>query len=114
MKNLAFFTLSLMALACGSSAARNPALVEGPLPSRDTEIGRAARGPAHYCGALGFVDMGAATDGPAYYFRRRDGVIVGHCGGYCMADFNHRCRSECPPAGWTCGPIPQSDFEHQG
>ena len=106
MNKLALFSLSFLAVACGSWAARNNGPIEGPLPSGHTEIGGVARGPAYYCGDLGFVDMGSAADGPAYYFRRRDGVIVGHCGGYCMADSNHRCRTECPPAGWTCGPAP--------
>ena len=79
----------------------------GPIPP-DTEIaaavGLASGGPvqARYCGGIGFVDLGSATDGPAYYFRKSDGHIVGACGGYCMADPSGHCKTDCPPAGWTC------------
>jgi hypothetical protein len=113
MKKLALVSMALLAAAGGSWAARNNALVEGPLPSRNTEIGKAAQGRAYYCGDLGFVDMGSAVDGPAYYFRRHDGVIIGRCGGNCWADLNHTCRRECPPAGWTCGPIPARYFSRR-
>ncbi|HEY0629847.1 MAG TPA: hypothetical protein VGD23_11025, partial [Sphingomicrobium sp.] len=41
------------------------------LPGRGTEIDQLVgkRQPAHYCGGIGYVDLGAAVDGPAYYFR---------------------------------------------
>jgi hypothetical protein len=103
MKYLAFFTAMLLTMACASLAGEGRRPVEGPLPPPDTEIGRAAGGGrAYYCGDLGFVDLGAAVDGPAYYFRRRDGVIVGHCGGFRRPDADHSPQRECPPAGWTC------------
>ena len=102
MKSLVFLVAFLLAAGCGLASGAGDSLVEGPLPSAQTEIGRVARGPAYYCGDIGYVDMGAAVDGPAYFFRRRDGAIIGHCGGYCMGDPEHRCARECPPPGWTC------------
>jgi hypothetical protein len=76
----------------------------GPLPPGDTEIGRlAGRCSAPlYCGDVGYLDCGAAVDGPAFYFNRRDGRVTGHCGGSCMTDSTGRCRRECPPPQWTC------------
>jgi hypothetical protein len=77
----------------------------GPLPPGNTEIGRLvrSRAQARYCGAIGFIDLGAATDGPAYFFRRGDGRVIGRCGGFCRSpEGRQRCRRECPPAGWRC------------
>jgi hypothetical protein len=110
MRKLAFISVALMVVACGNMAGGRTSLTEGPLPSRNTEIGRVAQGTAFYCGSLGFVDLGSAVDGPSYYFRRHDGVIVGRCGGYCMADANHSCQRACPPAGWSCGNLPERAF----
>jgi len=106
MKHLVFFAAILLTMACGTLAGEGRRPVEGRLPSRDTEIGRLATGRAYYCGDLGYVDMGSAVDGPAYYFRRRDGVIVGRCGGFRRPDANHNAQRECPPAGWTCRAAP--------
>ena len=99
MKSLVFIAAFLLAVGCGIAS---DGLVDGPLPPPSTEIGKVARGPAYYCGDIGYVDMGAAVDGPAYFFRRRDGAIIGHCGGYCMGDPGNSCARECPPPGWTC------------
>ena len=92
----------LLVLTAADSPAR---LTIGPLPPADSEIGRLARGStrAHYCGAIGFIDLGSATDGPAYFFRRGDGRVLGRCGGYCRSpEGRARCRRECPPPGWSC------------
>ena len=77
--------------------------VPGDLPAGITEIGQVARrcSPPRYCGPVGFVDCGSATDGPAYYFARESGKIIGYCGGYCMGD-GEKCRGKCPPPEWTC------------
>ena len=101
MKSLVFLAAFLLAASAGIASDAGSGLVRGPLPPAGTEIGRVARGPAYYCGDIGFVDMGSAADGPAYFFRRRDGAIIGHCGGYCMGN-PRRCARECPPRGWTC------------
>jgi len=106
MKYPAFFAALLLTVACASLAGEGRRPLEGPLPSRETEIGRVAGGArAYYCGDIGFVDLGAAVDGPAYYFRRRDGVIVGHCGGIRRPNPGQR---QCPPAGWTCSQPPRT------
>ncbi len=58
-----------------------------------------------YCGDLGKIDCNSAADGPLYYFRKEDGVIVSTCGGACMVfsdDPEHPCRTMCPPPEWTC------------
>jgi hypothetical protein len=97
---------------CGQPAAVGPEvpeLTEGPLPPGDTEIGRVVTNPtvarARYCADIGLIDMGAVVDGPAYYFRRSDGVIIGRCGGFCMGEeIPGRCARECPPPGWQCHP----------
>jgi len=102
MKSPVFLLALLLTAGGGLAAGARHDPVAGPLPPAGTEIGRVARGTAYYCGGIGFVDMGAAVDRPAYYFRRRDGAIIGHCGGYCWADVQHRCARECPPRGWTC------------
>ena len=97
-------------LACGSGLPAG--VTEGELPARGTQIGdRVPRNyRAFYCGDIGFVDVASAVDGPAYYFRRHDGRIIGTCGGACMIN-SERCRRECPPAGWTCGHnLPQTAF----
>jgi len=77
--------------------------VPGDLPADITEIGKVAKrcSPPRYCGPVGFVDCGSATDGPAYYFARESGKIIGYCGGSCMVDSEH-CRARCPPPEWTC------------
>jgi hypothetical protein len=87
----------------GSSDGCRPTMA---LPGPDTEIGRAAKScsPPRYCGTLGYVDCGSAADGPAYYFQRNSGKIVGYCGGYCMADPKGTCAKTCPPPEWTCRP----------
>ena len=77
--------------------------VPGDLPPPDTEIGKLARycPKPRYCGRVGYVDCGAATDRPAYYFERQSGKIIGYCGGYCMAQPD-KCEKTCPPPQWTC------------
>ena len=77
--------------------------VPGDLPPAETEIGKVARqcSKPRSCGPIGFVDCGSASDGPAYYFERRSGKIIGYCGGYCMMN-SEKCASTCPPPGWTC------------
>ncbi|HEX6740781.1 MAG TPA: hypothetical protein VF079_03160 [Sphingomicrobium sp.] len=107
---------AVIVVACGatSSERRRPLpepyswLPKGPIPLH-SEIADAAGlksgGPAptaRYCGAIGFVDLGSAVDGPAYYFRKSDGKILGRCGGYCWADRGGHCKTDCPPARWTC------------
>ncbi|HEX8224973.1 MAG TPA: hypothetical protein VF605_14235 [Allosphingosinicella sp.] len=91
---LALAALPLLA-GCGAIAAPAEPLREG------TEIAKVAKGCSRprYCGRLGHVDCGAAVDGPAYYFERRTGRILGYCGGYCMGG---PCDN-CPPPQWTCG-----------
>jgi hypothetical protein len=77
--------------------------VPGDLPPGITEIGKVAKrcSPPRYCGPLGFVDCNSPTDGPAYYFERESGKIIGYCGGYCMMQ-GEQCEKSCPPPGWTC------------
>ena len=43
----------------------------------------------------------SAADGPAYYFERRSGKVLGYCGGYCMMG-GEKCARTCPPPEWTC------------
>lgn len=103
---LAALPLLLVASDTLSATAPSPRATVGPLPPATTEIGRLVRGPAQarYCGGIGFVDLGAATDGPAYFFARSDGRVLGRCGGYCWdPDQRARCARECPPPGWRCG-----------
>jgi hypothetical protein len=77
--------------------------IPGELPPATTEIGRLVprRNIPYYCGAVGFVDVAAAVDGPSYFFRRSDGAVIGRCGGFCMAG-RESCRNQCPPREWTC------------
>jgi len=111
MKRTAFALLLALG-ACSPLAADDappaaPRPTEGPLPGGSTEIGRLVRGPARarYCGDVGFIDLGSAVDGPAYFFRRSDGRVLGRCGGFCWApEQRPRCARECPPREWTCGP----------
>ena len=79
--------------------------VPGELPPDFTEIGKLAKSCSkpRYCGRLGFVDCGSATDGPAYYFERQSGKVVSYCGGYCMVN-SEKCQDKCPPPEWTCRP----------
>lgn len=79
----------------------------GDLPRRDTEIDRAAgrAKTATYCGNIGYLDLGSAVDGSAYFFDRRTGKIISTCGGACEFDPENRCKRECPPPAWTCGPL---------
>lgn len=100
MKYLVFFTAILLTAACATLAGEGRSPVEGPLPPPGTEIGRVAHGRAYYCGDVGFVDLGAAFDAPAYYFRRRDGVILCSSGGIRRPGPDQPPR--CPPAIWTC------------
>jgi hypothetical protein len=90
--------------AAGAGAYRTTALA-GALPAADTEIGRLAGRCTKplYCGRIGYVDCGSAADGPAYYFERESGKVLGYCGGYCMMDQKGQCRTSCPPKAWTCG-----------
>jgi hypothetical protein len=80
--------------------------VPGDPPPPDTEIGKLAKNCSRprVCGGLAYVDCGSAVDGPAYYYERASGKVVGFCGGYCMADFEGKCAKTCPPPEWTCDP----------
>lgn len=94
----------LLVLIASDSLAASRRPVPGPVPHRG-EIGALVQGRANalYCGNIGYVDLGAAVDGPAYYFRRSDGRVVGRCGGYRWnPDQRQTARRECPPPGWTC------------
>jgi hypothetical protein len=75
--------------------------VPGEPLRENSEVGRLAKScpKVRYCGKIGYVDCGAAVDGPAYYFDRRSGRVAGYCGGHCMGG---QCVN-CPPPGWTCG-----------
>jgi hypothetical protein len=77
--------------------------VVGDLPPRWTEVGKLAERCAkpRSCGPIGFVDCGSATDGPAYYYERQTGKVIGYCGGYCMMN-SEKCAKTCPPPAWTC------------
>jgi hypothetical protein len=105
--------LLLVGASAVLAATRRWVAIKGPLPGRNTEIGRASfRGSeawsphsALYCKGIGYLDMGSAADGPAYYFERSTGKIIGRCGGYCMsreAGTGVQCRTKCPPKEWTC------------
>jgi len=74
-----------------------------PLPGRGTEIDRLVGKPvlAYYCDGIGYVDLGAAVDGPAYYFRESDGKVIARCGGYCEANTGS-CQNRCPPPEAKC------------
>ena len=95
MRHLPCIIFAGLVAGCGYVA------VPGELPGGQTEIGRVAK-QCHkplYCGRIGLVDCGAEVDGPAYYFERRTGRILGYCGGYCMGG---TCTN-CPQPGWSCG-----------
>lgn len=84
--------------------------VEGPLPTGgNLPTSLRGRYRAFYCGSTGFVDAGSTVDGPSYYFERQSGRVISICGGACMGDMD-RCRRECPPSTWTCGPVPAEAF----
>jgi hypothetical protein len=114
-RRLAFVALMLLS-ACTPNVADRPAGCDTgrsdgcrpamELPGPNTEIGRVAKNcsPPRYCSALGFVDCHSAEDGPAYYFERNSGKIVGRCGGICMTDPEGKCAKTCPPPEWTCRP----------
>ncbi|HEX8468068.1 MAG TPA: hypothetical protein VF620_09725 [Allosphingosinicella sp.] len=92
-----------------------PEVIQGKLPGEDTEIRwlvpNAYKREPYYCGDIGYIDLGSASDGPAYYFRREDGFVIGRCGGACMIDIPEgRCARECPPAQWTCRPFREPSF----
>ena len=82
-----------------------PRMTVGPLPQGEIASLAPRTAEARYCGGVGYVDLGSAVDGPAYYFRRSDGKVLGHCGGYCMMR-NDECAHQCPPKSWTCGRPP--------
>jgi hypothetical protein len=93
-----------------------PKAAPGGLPAKDTEIGGLVPNDQvyepHYCGDVGFIDLGSAADRPAYYFRREDGVVIGRCGGSCMIDVPPgRCARECPPPEWICRPVGETSFK---
>lgn len=75
----------------------------GPMPDNASEVGQVAKQCSMpvYCGEIGFIDCGSAADGPAYYFQKGSGKILGTCGGACMID-SEQCRKSCPPPKWTC------------
>src|SRR5688572_8760963 len=54
--------------------------VPGDLPAPWTDIGKLAGRCAkpQYCGPVGYVDCGSAVDGPAYYFERESGKVIGY------------------------------------
>jgi len=90
-------------MACGLIAADSP-VSEGRLPGPHTEIGQLVQSSsvvAYYCGEVGYVDLGAAVDGPAYYFSKTDGRVIARCGGHCEAD-PKSCIGNCPPTSWKC------------
>lgn len=73
-------------------------------PGSHTEIGKLVGSRsvvAHYCGLIGYVDLGAELDGPAYYFTKGDGRVIARCGGYCEVD-PKSCIGNCPPKSWKC------------
>jgi hypothetical protein len=103
-------TILLLALALAPAfacAAPDTVAVMGPMPGPRTEIGQVTTlKKARYCGQIGFVDLGSATDGPSYYFQRKSGKIISVCGGACWfttAAQREICRTKCPPKEWTCG-----------
>ncbi|MBC6981382.1 hypothetical protein [Caulobacter sp. 17J80-11] len=104
MKPWAAAVLAFQLAACNAA-------VPAKLPAGDTEIGAVARdcSAPRYCGKVGFVDCGAAWDGPAYYFEKDTGKILGRCGGDCIgpvgpdgADPARDCATSCPPPAWKC------------
>ena len=100
---LGFIVGSALLFAVGLIAASN-AVSKGRLPGPHTEIGKLVGSRsvvAHYCGPIGYVDLGAELDGPAYYFRKTDGRVIARCGGYCEAD-PRSCVGNCPPKSWKC------------
>lgn len=95
--------LVLAVAAAASIPAQSQQLPSRPLPGRGTEIDLLVGKPriAHYCRGIGYVDLGAAVDGPAYYFRESDGRVISRCGGYCEAN-PEGCAKRCPPPEWKC------------
>ena len=51
------------------------------------------------CAGYGYIDRGAAHDGPAYYFLEDSRTLVSECGGACMGG-GASCLFLCPPGGW--------------
>lgn len=103
MKQAAVLALVLQLAACNVA-------VPGKLPAGDTEIGAVAKrcSAPRYCGKVGLVDCGSATDGAAYYFDKDTGKILGRCGGFCMEPVRpgetprDDCETSCPPPSWKC------------
>jgi hypothetical protein len=101
----------LLGIAMISSCSAPEALPPG------SEIAQAVGGapqcsPVKTCGNLGYVDCQSAMDGPAYYFERATGKVVGYCGGFCWTPSEERrrqCRSRCPPPEWTCSTLKVRD-----
>ena len=63
------------------------------------------------CAGYGFIDDGAAFDGPSYYFREDTRALVSTCGGACWhPDLQQAmvCRTLCPPPEWKAGGCIQS------
>ena len=105
MPNMGMIAAALLLLVVVGWSALTPAMSRatvGPVPNIG-QIGAVTRGQgeARYCRGIGLIDLGSAVDGPAYYFRRSDGRIIGRCGGLCWRQ-SERCRQECPPRGWDC------------
>lgn len=108
MKKLFALIAVLVATACVSEEATTPISEAPPVatPSRsikDLDLGYCSK-PV-YCNGVGKVDCNSAADGPLYYFRKEDGVIISTCGGACMVfsnDPDHPCRTKCPPPEWKC------------
>ena len=112
-RQVTLLALALQLVACNVAIPGNlpPEVTEigkittvGRLPPGNTKIGTSARrcGIPRYCGQVGYVDCGSAKDGPAYYFAKDTGKILGFCGGYCMGDPNGNCEKTCPPPSWKC------------
>ena len=52
------------------------------------------------CGNIGFVDLGAEFDLPAYFYDERTKQIISGCGGLCMHRMDE-CKKTCPPPKWV-------------
>jgi hypothetical protein len=56
------------------------------------------------CAGIGVLDMGAAADGPLFYFKESPREPISTCGGACMLPRTERqkfmCERLCPPPEW--------------
>jgi hypothetical protein len=95
----------LSALAATSA---EPSRVNNEADLREAEAYRQERisgSKNHFvCEGIGVLDLGAATDGPLYYFNDSSRQLISVCGGACWHPRTESqtamCANLCPPPQW--------------